>query len=123
MTGWDGVPLWSGGNEAEVRSRLAEGADPCLPLGHDTALHVAAAHSSPAVVAAMAAAAGDVDVWSEGRSPLWLAVHSRRHDNARALVAAGADPWRPMMAGWSPGRLSLAGPEPDLFGAAPPAQS
>lgn len=28
---------------------------------------------------------------------------------------AGADPWRPMMNGWSPGRLSLAGPIPDLF--------
>lgn len=119
MTGWDDARLWSGGDEAEVRARLAAGADPCAPLGLDTALHVAAERSSPAVVAAMAAAAGDVDFLSDGRSPLWLAVHSRRHDNARALAAAGADPWRPMMAGWSPGRLSLAGPEPGLFGAAP----
>ncbi|MDG4809366.1 hypothetical protein O7634_21685 [Micromonospora sp. WMMD1120] len=90
-----------------------------MPLGLDTALHVAAEHWPPAVVAAMAAATTDVDCLSDGRSPLWLAVHSRRHDNARVLAAAGADPWQPMMAGWSPGRLCLAGPEPDLFGAAP----
>ena len=89
-----------------------------MPLGRDPALHVAAECSPPAVVAAMAAAASDADVMSDGRSPLWLAVHSRRHDNARVLAAAGADPWRPMMTGWSPGG-SLAGPEPDLFGAAP----
>ncbi|MEV7990249.1 hypothetical protein [Micromonospora sp. NPDC085948] len=119
MTGWDGVQLWDGGDEDEVRARLAAGADPCMPLGHDSALHVAAEHWSPAVVAAMAAAASDVDCLSDGRSPLWLAVHGRRHDNARVLAAAGADPWQPMMAGWSPGRLSLAGPEPDLFGTAP----
>ncbi|MFY1617630.1 hypothetical protein [Micromonospora sp. WMMD736] len=119
MTDWDGVRFWDGGSEAEVRARLAAGADPCAPRGRDSALHVAAEHSPPSVVAAMAAAASDVDVLSDGRSPLWLAVQSRRHDNARVLAAAGADPWQSMMAGWSPGRLSLAGPEPDLFGAAP----
>jgi hypothetical protein len=119
MTGWDGVSLWRGASEIEVRERLAAGADPCAAVGYDTALHVAAEHSSPAVVAAMAAAAGDVDVLVDGRSPLWLAVHARRHDNARVLAAAGADPWQSMMAGWSPGRLSLAGPDPELFGAAP----
>ncbi|NUW46812.1 ankyrin repeat domain-containing protein [Nonomuraea rhodomycinica] len=57
----------------------------------------------------------DVDAECEGRSALWVAVYEERHDVARALVAAGADPWRPMMSGWSPGRLSLAGPDPDLF--------
>ncbi|MGC4813345.1 hypothetical protein ACLQ29_22695 [Micromonospora sp. DT228] len=119
MTGWDGVQLRDGGDEDEVRARLAAGADPCMPLGLDTALHVAAERCSPAVVAAMAAAASDVDCLSDDQSPLWLAVHSRRHDNARVLAAAGADPWQPMMAGWSPGRLSLASREPDLFGAAP----
>lgn len=50
------MPLWSGGNEAEVRKRLAAGADPCLLLGHDTAMHIAAEHSSPAAVGVMAAA-------------------------------------------------------------------
>lgn len=73
MTGWDGVPLWAGGCEDDVRARLAAGVDPCMPLGHDSALPVAAQHSSPAVVAAVAAAAADVDVMSDDRSPLWLA--------------------------------------------------
>ncbi|QIJ60869.1 hypothetical protein [Streptomyces sp. JB150] len=38
-----------------------------------------------------------------------------RPDNARALVEAGADPWRRLIGGWSPGRLALAGPTPDPF--------
>jgi hypothetical protein len=49
------------------------------------------------------------------RTALWRAVFENRPDHARAPVEAGADPWRPMMAGWSPGRLSLAGAHPDLF--------
>lgn len=80
-------------------------------------LHRAAETGSPEEVAELAAAV-DVDEMSDGRTALWLAVQSRRPDNARVLVAAGADPWRPMMAGWSPARLSLAGPTPDLFGEA-----
>ncbi|MFK0238050.1 hypothetical protein [Streptomyces vinaceus] len=40
---------------------------------------------------------------------------SRKPDNARALAAAGADPWRELIGGWSPGRLSLAGPTRGLF--------
>ncbi|MFF0544126.1 hypothetical protein ACFYTF_14950 [Nocardia thailandica] len=39
-------------------------------------------------------------------------MYADRHDNARALLAAGADPARPMMAGWSPAKLSLAGQHP-----------
>ncbi|GIE29487.1 hypothetical protein Ait01nite_025320 [Actinoplanes italicus] len=121
MTGWDGVPLWGGGGEAQARACLTAGADPCLLVhGYTTPLHAGAEHWSPELMRAMAAAAGDVDVLVGGRSPLWVAVDSGRYDNARVLVAAGADPWRPMMAGWSPGRLSLAGPEPGLFGAVPP---
>ena len=56
-----------------------------------------------------------VDAEHNGRTALWLAVFSGNVDNAKVLVAAGADPWRPMMAGWSPGRLSLASRTPDLF--------
>ncbi|MEU6791163.1 hypothetical protein ABZ907_05670 [Nonomuraea wenchangensis] len=41
-----------------------------------------------------------------------MAVFEGRVDNARVLLTAGADPWRPMMDGWSPGRLSLASPTP-----------
>jgi hypothetical protein len=119
MTGWEGVSLWKGG-EAAARACLAAGADPCVPLlNYTTPLHTGAEHWPADLVAAMAEAAGDVDVLFGGRTPLWLAVDSGRYDNARVLAAAGADPWRPMMGGWSPGRLSLAGPEPGLFGAAP----
>jgi hypothetical protein len=46
---------------------------------------------------------------------LWEAVFNNRPDNARVLAGAGADPWQTMMNGWSPGRLSLATPTPDLF--------
>jgi hypothetical protein len=46
---------------------------------------------------------------------LWEAVVWDKPDDARELAAAGVDPWRPVMVGWSPGRLSLAGPTPDLF--------
>jgi hypothetical protein len=117
MGDWDGVRLWGGGDAGQVQMRLAAGADPCAPVGSGgrTMLHVAAELASPEVVAAMAGAARQLDRLAEGRSALWLAVHSGRYDNAQVLAAAGADPWLSMMAGWSPGRLSLAGPQPDLF--------
>jgi len=117
MADWDGVQLWGGGDAVQVRARLAEGADPGAPYGYrgQTALHAAAELASPEVVAAMAESARELDRLAEGRSALWQAVYAERFDIARVLVAAGADPWLSMMAGWSPGRLSLAGPEPDLF--------
>ncbi|WP_228122588.1 ankyrin repeat domain-containing protein [Saccharothrix syringae] len=62
---------------------------------------------------------GDVDVLEDGRSALWLAVYLDRRDCVEALLAAGADPWRPMMSGWSPGRLAAAGPHADLFPGGP----
>jgi hypothetical protein len=121
MGDWDGVRLWDGGDVAQVRARLAAGADPCTPTGYGgrTMLHAAAEVASPEVVAAMAGAARELDALAEGRSALWLAIYAGRHESARILAAAGADPWMPMMAGWSPGRLSLAGPEPDLFSGRP----
>ncbi|MEV4177930.1 ankyrin repeat domain-containing protein [Nonomuraea sp. NPDC049709] len=79
------------------------------------ALHTAAEEGSAEEVAELAGRVADVDAEEEGRTALWVAVYEGNHDHARALVAAGADPWRPMMSGWSPGRLSLAGPEPGLF--------
>ena len=42
----------------------------------------------------------------DGRTALWVAVQADMPDNARALAAAGAHPWRSVMADWSPGRLS-----------------
>ncbi|MFC8957531.1 hypothetical protein ACFT8P_33615 [Streptomyces sp. NPDC057101] len=55
----------------------------------------------------------DVDGLEGGVTALWEAVVFRSPENARALAAAGAD--RVSIGGWSPGRLSLAGPTPDLF--------
>jgi hypothetical protein len=66
-------------------------------------------------VTELARRVADVDALECGVTALWEAVVSRKPDNARALAAAGADPWRRSLGGWSPGRLSLAGPTPDLF--------
>lgn len=107
--GWDG---WR--DHALVRDRLERGADPHV-WGGGRPLHRAAVAGSPEVVAELARRVDDVDAEEEGGTALWAAVLSDRADNARVLAAAGADPWRPALAGWSPGRLSLAGPTPDLF--------
>jgi hypothetical protein len=86
-------------------------------------LHVAAEQSSADVVLDLARRVTDVDAELDGRSALWQAVHAGKVENARALVEAGADPWRPMMAGWSPGRLALASSTPNLFGPPPEGQA
>ncbi|MEU3168495.1 ankyrin repeat domain-containing protein [Streptosporangium sp. NPDC006930] len=111
---WWGVNDWTDLNL--VRAELATGADPNsdVPV-FEKPLHAAADRGSPEVVAELATRVDDVDAENRGRTALWMAVFEGRTDNARALVSAGADPWRPMMAGWSPGRLSLAGPTPHLF--------
>ena len=99
-----------------VRARLAAGADPnTLVRGRGRPLHHAAREGSADVVAELARLVDDVDAFNDGRTALWLAVHAGKTDNVRVLVAAGADPERPMMAGWSPARLSLAGVGPGLF--------
>ncbi|MET9887329.1 ankyrin repeat domain-containing protein [Streptomyces sp. NPDC006430] len=98
----------------DVRRRLDQGADPDV-WSAGRPLHRAAVFGSPEVVTELARRVGDVDALQDGTTALWEAVLSDRPDNARALAAAGADPWRPLIGGWSPGRLSLAGPTPDLF--------
>lgn len=52
----------------------------------------------------------DIDAEEQGHPALWAVVYHRCSDNARALAAAGAEPWRSVPEGWSPGRLSLAVP-------------
>ncbi|WP_260478065.1 ankyrin repeat domain-containing protein [Nonomuraea sp. WAC 01424] len=114
--GWVGLGWNDWSDLGEIRARLVSGADPHADLWHQgPPLHLAAEYGSPEVIAELARRVGDVDAVHEGRSALWQAVFANRRDNALALAAAGADPWRPMTGGWSPGRLSLAGPNPGLF--------
>ncbi|MEV4058504.1 ankyrin repeat domain-containing protein [Nonomuraea dietziae] len=115
-SGWSGIGWDDWSNLSLIRARLDAGADPNAgAFFHERPLHAAAGCGSPEVVAELARRVDDVDAEHEGRTALWEAVFHNRPDNARALVTAGADPWRPMMDGWSPGRLSLATPTPDLF--------
>ncbi|MER6951481.1 ankyrin repeat domain-containing protein [Nonomuraea sp. NPDC000554] len=99
-----------------IRAQLDAGADPNSGVRiFEKPLHVAAERGSPEVIAELAMRGADVDAEHQGRTALWVAVVEGRPDNARALVSAGADPWRPTIGSWSPGRLSLAGPTPGLF--------
>ncbi|MEU8175161.1 ankyrin repeat domain-containing protein [Microbispora hainanensis] len=114
---WSGIGWDAWKNLRLVRARLDAGADPdAADFYFGPPLHRAAEWGSPGVVAELAARVEDVDAEHEGRTALWTAVFANRQDNARILAEAGADPWRPMMNGWSPGRLSLATPTPGLFG-------
>ncbi|KJY26076.1 hypothetical protein [Streptomyces katrae] len=106
--GWD----WT--DAGDIRRRLDQGADPEAWSG-GRPLHRAAVFGSPEVVTELAGRVEDVDALENDVTALWEAVVSKKPDNARALAAAGADPWRELIGGWSPGRLSLAGPTPDLF--------
>lgn len=114
MTGWTGVTRETWQDHGDIRARLDAGADPNAWNGRRP-LHYAAGWGSPEVVAELAGRVLDVDALEDGTTALWEAVMSDRPDNARALVAAGADPWRPQLGGWSAGRLALAGPLAELF--------
>ncbi|WP_412515303.1 ankyrin repeat domain-containing protein [Actinomadura madurae] len=113
---WSGIVHGDFTDPEKVLLRLEAGADPLGELWmFDTPLHMAAREGSPQVVFELASRARDLDAFCRGRSALWNAVYHHRDDNALVLAELGADPWRPMMDGWSPGRLSLGGSFGDLF--------
>jgi ankyrin repeat protein len=113
--GWAGFGWYGWNNVDQVREWLEQGANPNADMGWLwTPLHQAAASGSAEVVAELAGRAADVDAMSHGCTALWRAVAANRPDNARALLAAGADPLGDMMSGWSPARLSLAGLTDDV---------
>lgn len=113
--GWDGMDYRDWENHQDVRRRLDAGADPeRWGVGGLRPLHRAALFGSPEVVAELAGRVADVDALEGGVTALWEAVVGRRTENARALIAAGTDPHRVGFGGWTPARLSLAGPDPDL---------
>ncbi|GAA4224602.1 hypothetical protein GCM10022254_04430 [Actinomadura meridiana] len=115
-SGWPYVHPHDWTDVEKIRALLEGGADPDGEANYGVrALHLAAEYGSPAVVAELAERVSDIDAEDHGRSALWVAVCHHRMDNVRPLIEAGADPWRTMMGGWSPGRLSLAGATPDLF--------
>lgn len=111
--GWAGMG-WDWTDADDIRRRLDQGADPERWSG-GRPLHRAAVFGSAEVVAELAGRVGDVDALENGVTALWEAVMARKPANARALAAAGADPLKRSLGGWSPGRLSLAGPTPELF--------
>ncbi|WP_328872194.1 ankyrin repeat domain-containing protein [Streptomyces sp. NBC_00287] len=114
--GWDGMDYRGWQDLGDVRRRLDAGADPeRWGMGGSRPLHRAVVFGSPEVVAELAGRVRDVDALEHGVTALWEAVVARKTENARALVAAGADPGWVGHGGWTPARLSLAGPEPDLF--------
>ncbi|MFF9222134.1 ankyrin repeat domain-containing protein [Streptomyces viridosporus] len=123
---WGMTPLnWR--DPAEVRRRLVTGADPDARLFalRVTPLHEAVTSEAPGdVVDVLVAHGADVDAAdAKGATPLWEAVRWGNRSAAEALLRAGADPWRPAIAGRSPGRLGLDGPLADLFAGLPGAPS
>src|SRR6187551_1155858 len=81
-------------------------------MGWSNPLHLAAASGTAREVAALLEETDDVDAVFDGCTALWRAVFARKYENVDLLLAAGADPTRPMMSGWSPARLSLATDHP-----------
>ncbi|WP_026425212.1 ankyrin repeat domain-containing protein [Actinokineospora inagensis] len=110
---WEQIGWADWGDLGKVRAVLAAGADPNAGGGwRGSPLHMAAEDGSPEVVAELLRVVDDVDPLSAGVTPLWPALFARRFDNARFLVAAGADTDRHVMAGWTPNRIMALARDP-----------
>jgi hypothetical protein len=112
------IGAWRDSNLAQIRERLADGLDPgrCLPWLRSTPLHQAAQEGAVQVIELLLASGAAVDpVDGDGATPLWEAVRHGQDDAVGALLAAGADPWRPCIAGRSPGVQALFTELAELF--------
>ncbi|GGQ32507.1 hypothetical protein GCM10010140_73210 [Streptosporangium pseudovulgare] len=121
--GWSGdVGVWRDTNLEEIRARLASGFDPGRRLFwlRSTPLHQAAQEGATQVIELLLAAGAEVDPADRyGATPLWEAVRHGQEDAVRTLLDAGADPWRPCIAGRSPGVQALFTELADMFAGLP----
>jgi Ankyrin repeats (3 copies)/Lsr2 len=111
-----------------VGAKLTEGADPnaVVASAEVRPLHQAASGhggmASAQAVKMLITHGADVEaVNGMGETPLWRAVRWGHREVAQALLAAGADPWRPVLGGRSAGRVALDGPLAELFASLPDA--
>ncbi|MDK1472491.1 DUF6461 domain-containing protein [Streptomyces sp. 549] len=108
-----------------VRTRLAAGADPDgdpqdRADGGPPPLHRAAEEGAAEVVAELAGRVSDLEaVDGEGHTALWAAVCADSPDAAAAMLAVGADPWRPVVGERSAGWLGLRNKCADVFAGLP----
>lgn len=116
-----GWPEWASWTDTDaVLTRLASGAAPNARLHSigNTPLHEALwePRPEPDVVQALLAYGADAEAVNDaGETPLWCAVRRGSERAALALLEVGADPWRPVVAGRSAGRVALDGPLARIF--------
>ncbi|MFC7642629.1 ankyrin repeat domain-containing protein [Streptosporangium lutulentum] len=112
------IGAWRDSNLAQIRERLADGLDPgqLLPWLRSTPLHQAAQEGAVQVIELLLDSGAAVDpIDGDGATPLWEAVRHGQDAAVQALLDAGADPWRPCIAGRSPGVQAMFTELADLF--------
>lgn len=114
-------PEWGSWSDLDVvRASLTAGADPNARLHaiRNTPLHKALWEFFPSVnvIELLLSHGADVEAVNDaGETPLWCAVRRGHDEEAAVLLAAGADPWRPVLGGRSAGMVALDGPLATLF--------
>ncbi|MCT9933698.1 ankyrin repeat domain-containing protein [Planotetraspora sp. A-T 1434] len=98
-----------------IRRRLTAGGDPAYPRTLNEDLHEAACEGVAEAIEVLVEYGADVESVELDETPLWVAVRRGHRDAVAALLRAGADPWRPVVANRSPGWIALTGPLGDLF--------